>query len=50
MTLERGKPLAEAKAEILYGASFVQWFAEEGIRTYGETIPTMPVSTKGSLR
>ena len=39
MTLEQGKPLAEAKAEILYGASFVQWFAEEGIRAYGETIP-----------
>jgi succinate-semialdehyde dehydrogenase / glutarate-semialdehyde dehydrogenase len=39
MTIEQGKPLAEAKAEILYGASFVQWFAEEGIRAYGETIP-----------
>jgi len=39
MTLEQGKPLAEAKGEILYGASFVQWFAEEGIRAYGETIP-----------
>ena len=41
MTLEQGKPLAEAKGEILYGASFVQWFAEEGIRAYGETIPGM---------
>jgi succinate-semialdehyde dehydrogenase / glutarate-semialdehyde dehydrogenase len=39
MTLEQGKPLAEAKGEILYGASFVQWFAEEGIRAYGEMIP-----------
>lgn len=39
MTLEQGKPLSEAKGEILYGASFVQWFAEEGIRSYGETIP-----------
>jgi len=39
MTLEQGKPLAEAKGEVLYGASFVQWFAEEGIRAYGETIP-----------
>ncbi len=39
MTLEQGKPLAEAKGEVLYGASFVQWFAEEGIRAYGEVIP-----------
>lgn len=39
MTLEQGKPLAESKGEILYGASFVQWFAEEGVRAYGETIP-----------
>jgi succinate-semialdehyde dehydrogenase/glutarate-semialdehyde dehydrogenase len=39
MTLEQGKPLAEAKGEILYGASFVQWFAGEGVRAYGETIP-----------
>ncbi|MGO4158664.1 NAD-dependent succinate-semialdehyde dehydrogenase [Cupriavidus sp. YAF13] len=39
MTLEQGKPLAESRGEILYGASFVQWFAEEGIRAYGETIP-----------
>ena len=40
MTLEQGKPLAEAKGEIIYGASFIQWFAEEGKRTYGDTIPT----------
>ncbi len=39
MTLEQGKPLAEAKAEIGYAASFVEWFAEEGKRIYGETIP-----------
>ncbi|WP_188575448.1 NAD-dependent succinate-semialdehyde dehydrogenase [Azorhizobium oxalatiphilum] len=39
MTLEQGKPLAEAKGEIAYGASFVKWFAEEARRVYGETIP-----------
>ena len=39
MTLEQGKPLAEAKGEIAYGASFVEWFSEEGKRVYGETIP-----------
>jgi succinate-semialdehyde dehydrogenase/glutarate-semialdehyde dehydrogenase len=39
MTLEQGKPLAEAKGEILYGASFVEWFAEEAKRLYGDTIP-----------
>jgi len=39
MTLEQGKPLAESKGEISYGASFVKWFAEEAKRTYGETIP-----------
>ena len=36
---EMGKPLAEAKGEILYGASFIEWFAEEAKRVYGETIP-----------
>lgn len=40
MTLEQGKPLAEAKGEVMYGASFIQWFAEEGKRTYGDTIPS----------
>jgi succinate-semialdehyde dehydrogenase/glutarate-semialdehyde dehydrogenase len=40
ITLEQGKPLAEAKAEINYGASFIEWFAEEAKRAYGETIPT----------
>ena len=39
MTLEQGKPLAEAKGEIAYGASFIKWFAEEARRTYGEVIP-----------
>jgi succinate-semialdehyde dehydrogenase/glutarate-semialdehyde dehydrogenase len=39
MTLEQGKPLAEAAGEIAYGASFVKWFAEEARRVYGETIP-----------
>jgi succinate-semialdehyde dehydrogenase/glutarate-semialdehyde dehydrogenase len=39
LTAEQGKPLAEAKGEIAYGASFVEWFAEEAKRIYGETIP-----------
>lgn len=39
MTLEQGKPLAEAKGEIAYGASYLQWFAEEAKRLYGDTIP-----------
>ena len=39
LTAEMGKPLAEAKGEIIYGASFIEWFAEEGKRVYGETIP-----------
>ncbi|GEC68571.1 NAD-dependent succinate-semialdehyde dehydrogenase [Raoultella terrigena] len=39
MTLEQGKPLAEAKGEIGYAASFIEWFAEEGKRVYGDTIP-----------
>jgi succinate-semialdehyde dehydrogenase/glutarate-semialdehyde dehydrogenase len=40
MTAEQGKPLAEARGEVIYGASFIEWFAEEGKRIYGETIPT----------
>ncbi|MBS0445635.1 MAG: NAD-dependent succinate-semialdehyde dehydrogenase [Proteobacteria bacterium] len=40
MTAEQGKPLAEAKGEVSYGASFIEWFAEEARRVYGETIPT----------
>ena len=39
MTAEQGKPLAEARGEVGYGASFVEWFAEEARRIYGETIP-----------
>ena len=39
MTAEQGKPLAEAKGEVAYGASFVEWFAEEAKRVYGDTIP-----------
>ena len=40
MTAEQGKPLSEARGEVVYGASFVEWFAEEAKRVYGETIPT----------
>ncbi|MFM0096048.1 NADP-dependent succinate-semialdehyde dehydrogenase [Paraburkholderia nemoris] len=40
LTTEQGKPLAEAKGEILYAASFLEWFAEEGKRVNGDTIPT----------
>jgi succinate-semialdehyde dehydrogenase/glutarate-semialdehyde dehydrogenase len=39
MTAEQGKPLAEAQGEILYGASFAEWFAEEAKRVYGDTVP-----------
>ncbi|WP_415237646.1 NADP-dependent succinate-semialdehyde dehydrogenase [Sneathiella sp.] len=39
MTMEMGKPLAEAKGEVAYAASFIEWFAEEGKRIYGDTIP-----------
>jgi succinate-semialdehyde dehydrogenase len=39
LTAEQGKPLAEAEAEILYGVGFIEWFAAEGERAYGETIP-----------
>ncbi len=40
VTAECGKPLSEARGEVIYGASFVEWFAEEGKRAYGETIPS----------
>ncbi len=46
MTSEQGKPLAEAKGEVLYGASFIEWFAEEGKRTYGDVIPTFRPDTR----
>lgn len=39
MTSEQGKPLAEAKGEVVYAASFIEWFAEEAKRVYGDTIP-----------
>jgi len=39
LTLEQGKPLGEAKGEILYGANYIRWFAEEAKRIYGDTIP-----------
>ena len=39
MTAEQGKPLAEARGEVLYGASYVEWFGEEAKRVYGDTIP-----------
>ncbi|MGX9311845.1 NAD-dependent succinate-semialdehyde dehydrogenase [Pantoea ananatis] len=45
MTAEQGKPLAEARGEALYAASFVEWFAEEAKRVYGETIPA-PATNK----
>ena len=40
MTAEQGKPLAESKGEIVYAASFIEWFAEEGKRIYGDTMPS----------
>jgi len=40
LTAEGGKPLAEARGEIAYGASFIEWFAEEGKRAYGDVIPS----------
>src|SRR6202165_1825220 len=40
LTAEQGKPLAEARGEVLYGASFIEWFAEEGKRIYGDVIPS----------
>ena len=45
MTAEQGKPLAESRGEILYGASFIEWFAEEGKRAYGDVIPA-PLSDR----
>jgi succinate-semialdehyde dehydrogenase/glutarate-semialdehyde dehydrogenase len=39
MTLEQGKPLTESRGEIVYAASFIEWFAEEGRRVYGDTVP-----------
>lgn len=46
MTAEQGKPLAESRGEVAYGASFIEWFAEEGRRVYGETIPSTDPSKR----
>jgi succinate-semialdehyde dehydrogenase/glutarate-semialdehyde dehydrogenase len=46
MTSEQGKPLAEARGEVIYGASFVEWFAEEGKRAYGDTMPSPDPKTR----
>jgi succinate-semialdehyde dehydrogenase/glutarate-semialdehyde dehydrogenase len=46
MTMEQGKPLAEARGEVAYGAAFIEWFAEEGKRAYGRTIPTTVASKR----
>lgn len=46
MTLEQGKPVAEAKGEIAYAASYIEWFAEEARRIYGETIPGSSASQR----
>jgi len=48
MTAEQGKPLAEARSEVIYGASFVEWFAEEAKRVYGDVIPS-PTADKRLL-
>lgn len=49
MTLEQGKPLKESRAEITYAANFIEWFAEEAKRTYGETIPHKTPDTRLSV-
>ncbi|MCA1326072.1 NAD-dependent succinate-semialdehyde dehydrogenase [Herbaspirillum sp. alder98] len=46
MTTEQGKPLAEARGEIAYAASFIEWFAEEAKRTYGDVIPSPAASSR----
>src|SRR5262249_56341236 len=46
MTTEQGKPLAESRTEVAYGAAFIEWFAEEGKRAYGRTIPTTAASKR----
>lgn len=51
MTLEQGKPLPDARGEVEYGASFVRWFAEEGKRTFGQTIPShIPNAALGTIK
>ena len=46
MTMEQGKPLTESRGEIAYAASFIEWFAEEGKRTYGDVIPSHQTGTR----
>ncbi|HYH38688.1 MAG TPA: NAD-dependent succinate-semialdehyde dehydrogenase [Azospirillum sp.] len=46
MTAEQGKPLTESRGEVAYGASFIEWFAEEGKRVYGDVIPTHKHGTR----
>lgn len=46
MTAEQGKPLAESRGEIAYAASFIEWFAEEGKRVYGDVIPSHQAGTR----
>lgn len=46
ITLEQGKPLTESRGEVAYGASFVEWFAEEAKRAYGEVIPAPSVDRR----
>lgn len=46
LTVEQGKPLAQSKGEILNGAAFIEWFAEEGRRVYGDVIPTHEENTR----
>jgi len=46
MTAEQGKPLAEARGEVAYAAGFVEWFAEEGKRVYGDVIPSTVADTR----
>jgi succinate-semialdehyde dehydrogenase / glutarate-semialdehyde dehydrogenase len=48
LTAEQGKPLAEARGEIAYGASFIEWFAEEARRVYGEVVP-VPMATSRAV-
>ena len=46
MTLEMGKPIRESRGEVAFGANFIEWFAEEGKRAYGEIIPTHDMSKR----
>ena len=51
MTQEQGKPLPDSRGEVEYGASFVRWFAEEGKRTFGQTIPShIPNAALGTIK